>query len=209
MDIKDWYIGRKATCDTQDSLEEKIDRLMSMMGKLIAQDDDQITSLSQRYIRAKEEDKQEISMIEIMIRETNIGQIVKIVEYHLVVEYNMDRMTETDQGIIKIIEVISEEEILGGICNQIRILEVRIIVVDIEGIIEMIIMKEVEVGLGIGNIQIIPEGMIGVTVGLGQVQEQALTEIGLNVINVENMIILLRITQFKSGKGIRGNTTNV
>ena len=48
-------------------------------------------------------------MIEIMIRETGIGQIVEIREYHLVVEYNMDRMTETDQGVIRTIKVISEQ----------------------------------------------------------------------------------------------------
>ena len=31
-------------------------------------------------------------------------------EYHSVVEYNMDRIIRTDQGIIRIIEVILEEE---------------------------------------------------------------------------------------------------
>ena len=53
--------------------------------------------------------RQEISMIKIMIREiinTDIGQIVEIGEYHSVVEYNMYRITETDQGIIKTVEVI-------------------------------------------------------------------------------------------------------
>ena len=56
-----------------------------------------------------------------------------------------------------------EGNILEEICNQIII-----IVVDIEEIIEMIIMKEVKVGLGIDNILII-EGMIEATVGLDQV----------------------------------------
>ena len=41
---------------------------------------------------------------------------------------------------------------------------------DIEEIIEMIIMREAEVGLRIDNIPII-EGMIGATIGLDQVQE--------------------------------------
>ena len=89
-------------------------------------------------------------MIEIMVREIikiYIGQIVHIAEYHSVVEYNMDRIIGTDQGIIRTIEVILEEEILEGIFGQIRIIEV-----DIEEIIETIIMKEVEVGLGIDNI---------------------------------------------------------
>ena len=134
-------------------------------------------------------------MIKSTISETDIGQIVEIEEYYSVLEYNMDRITETYQGIIRNIEVISEEEILEGICDQIRIVEVKIIEVDIEEILEMIFTKEVEVGLGIGNIQIIPEEMIEVIVGLDQVQEQALIEIGLVAINVENMIILLRIAQ--------------
>ena len=40
-----------------------------------------------------------------------------------------------------------------------------------EEIIEMVIMKEVEVGLGIYSIQIIPKGIIEAIVGLDQVQE--------------------------------------
>ena len=72
------------------------------------------------------------------------------------VKYNINRITEIDQGIIGTIEVISEEEILQRICDQIRITEVGT-----EENIEMIIMKEVEVGLVIDNIQIIPQGMIG------------------------------------------------
>ena len=84
-----------------------------------------ISSLNLRYIKANEEDKWEISMIEIMIREVikiDIGQIVEIGEYHSVVEYNMDRITETDQGIIRTIEVILEEDILEIISNQIKIM---------------------------------------------------------------------------------------
>ena len=38
----------------------------------------------------------------------------------------MDRITETDPSIIRIIEVILEEEIIEGICDQIRIIEVDI-----------------------------------------------------------------------------------
>ena len=71
---------------------------------------------------------------------------MEIGEYHSVVEYNMDWIIMTDQGIIGTIEMILEEEILEGICNQIWIIEV-----DWEEIVEMIIMKEVGVGLRIGN----------------------------------------------------------
>ena len=129
-----------------------------------------ISSLNLRYIKANGEDKQEISMVKIIvIREIikiDIGQIVEIGGYHSVVEYNMDRITETDQGIIRTIERISEEEILEGICNQIRIIEVNFKELGTEEIIEMIIMKEVEVGLWIDKVQIIPETMIEVSVGL-------------------------------------------
>ena len=41
MYIKDRYISNKVTFDTKDSLNEKIDRLTSMMSKLTAQDDNQ------------------------------------------------------------------------------------------------------------------------------------------------------------------------
>ena len=94
-------------------------------------------------------------MIEIMVREIikiHIGQIVEIEEYCSVVEYNMDRIIEMDQGIIRTIGVNLEEEI----CCQIKIIEVD---------------AEVEVGLGIDSILIILEGMIESTVGLDQIQE--------------------------------------
>ena len=132
-----------------------------------------INNLNQKYIKAKGEDRQEISMLTAMVRETvriDIGQIMERGEYHSVVEYNMDRIIGTDQGIIRTIEVILEEKILKEISDQIRITEVKIIEVDTEEITEIIIMKEVEVGLGIDNIPII-EGLIEATVGLDQVQE--------------------------------------
>ena len=56
-----------------------------------------------------------------------------------------------------------------GICDQIKIIEVKIKEVDIEEIIEMIIMKEVEVGLGIDSTLIILKGKIEIIVGLDQV----------------------------------------
>ena len=43
MNIKEWYISKNVTFDTQDSLDVKIYRLTSMMSKLTAQDDNQIT----------------------------------------------------------------------------------------------------------------------------------------------------------------------
>ena len=56
---------------------------------------------------------------------------------------------------------------------------------DIEEIIEVIIMKEVEVGLEKDSFQIMPERMTEVVVvGIDQVQELVLIEIGLDVISV-------------------------
>ena len=64
---------------------------------------------------------------------------------------------------------------------------------DIEVIIEMTTLEEVGVGLGKDNILVILEGMTeAVAVSLHQVQELVLTEIGLDVLNVGNMIISLR-----------------
>ena len=56
--------------------------------------------------------------------------------------------------------MIIEEEISEEIFNQIRIIEVKIIEVDIKEIMEMKIMKEVEVGLGIDIILITLEGIV-------------------------------------------------
>ena len=42
MNIKDEYISKKVTFDTQDGLEENIDRLMSMMSKLTTEDDNPV-----------------------------------------------------------------------------------------------------------------------------------------------------------------------
>ena len=41
MSTKDSYVNKRVTFDTKDALEEKIDRLMTMMSKLTAQDDEQ------------------------------------------------------------------------------------------------------------------------------------------------------------------------
>ena len=80
---------------------------------------------------------------------------------------------------------------------KVRISEDRIIEVDIEEIIEMIIMKEVGVGLEKGHIQVLLEEMTGVvvTVDEGQDQELVLIERELGVIHVENMIISQKIVQ--------------
>ena len=76
---------------------------------------EQINSSNLRYLKAKEEDRQKISMIDIiMIREIiriGIDQIVKIEEFHLVVEFSVDKIIRITQDINIVIGTILEEEI--------------------------------------------------------------------------------------------------
>ena len=53
MSIKDGYISKKVTFHTQDGLEEKIDRLMTMMSKLTAQDDEQNKQFKPEIFQSK------------------------------------------------------------------------------------------------------------------------------------------------------------
>ena len=50
-------------------------------------------------------------MIRKMIK-IGIDQIVEIEEYHLVVEYSVDKIIQTDQGMSRIIGMVLEDEIL-------------------------------------------------------------------------------------------------
>ena len=81
-------------------------------------------------------------MTDITIR-IGIDQIVEIEESTLVVEFSMDKSTEVGQGMDKAIGMTLGEEILEVMQEHIkvRILEDRIIEVDIEEIIEMKIMR--------------------------------------------------------------------
>ena len=102
MNIKDGNTSKKATFNTQDNLEEKIDRLMTLMCKGTAQDDSENRWLSLKYIRVREEVRQEIFMIDMTeIIKIGIDQIVEIGEFHLVVEYNMGKTIETEQGMTR------------------------------------------------------------------------------------------------------------
>ena len=103
-----------------------------------------------------------------------------------------------------IIEMTLGETILG----KQKIIDVNILEVDIEGIIGMITLEEVEVGLGIDNIQVTLEGMTEVEVGLDQVQELELTETELDVLSVVNMIILLKTVQTHKQERNHGNKYN-
>ena len=53
MNIRDGYNSKKVTFDTWDSLEEKTDRLISMMSKLTPQDDSQNKQLKPKIYYGK------------------------------------------------------------------------------------------------------------------------------------------------------------
>ena len=123
MNIKDGYISKKVTFNTQDGLKEKIDRLMSMMCKLTAQDHDSVKQFKPKIYQSKrrqerDNQRQETFMIDaIMVKEiikTDIDQIVETEEFSLVVKYNMDKIIEIALGMIRTIGEILEEEILEG-----------------------------------------------------------------------------------------------
>ena len=113
----------------------------------------------------------------------DINQIAEKEGHHTGVEISMEKVIEEDCIMWITIEMIIQETILG-IC--------KIIEVDTEGIIEMLIMEKVRVGLGTHNIQIKSVGIAEVVViHVDQVQESVLIEIELDAISVGNMVILL------------------
>ena len=120
-----------------------------------------------------------------VISKIDIDQIVEIGKHHSELVIRPDRIIE--EG------TICRWMILGEIIlEECKIIEVQILEMDMKVIIEMRTLEEVGVGLGKENIQIILEEVTeAVVVGL----EPLLTEIGLDVINVGNMIILLRTVQ--------------
>ena len=143
MNIRNGYVSKKGTFDTQYALEEKIDGHTSMMSNLTAQDDVQTKQFKPKIYQTKR--RGQTRKLEIMVKEIikiDIGQVVETWEYCLVVEYSMDRIIEIGPGAVRTAEMISGEEILEGTWEQIKIIEE-----DIGKTIGTIIMKEVEVGI--------------------------------------------------------------
>ena len=68
-----------------------------------------ISSLSIRYIKVNEEDKQEISIIEIImikdITRIDIGLIVEVGEHHIEIEISMDKAIKEEHAMLIIIEM--------------------------------------------------------------------------------------------------------
>ena len=88
-----------------------------------------------------------------------------------------------------------------NILEEHRIIEVKILEVGVEVIIEMTTLEEVEVDPRKDNIKVILEGITeAVPVGQDQIWEPVIAEIGLDVWNVGNMIILLKTVQIHQQK---------
>ena len=147
MSIKDSY-KKKVTFDTWYGLEEKIDSLTVIMGKLATRDNGTNRQFRpQLYIRIKEGDRIDIFMTDIILISAVIkigtDQIAEIGEFYL-----MDKV-EVDQGMKKIIAMIIGEEILEVMWECINILKDRMVEENIEEIIEMKITVKKEVGVGL------------------------------------------------------------
>ena len=94
MNITDGYHSKKVvTFDTQDRLDDKIDKLMSMISKLIAHSNNQNKHFKYKFFKVKGEEKQGITKMKAIIG-IDINQIVLIGECPLGVELGMDRIIE-------------------------------------------------------------------------------------------------------------------
>ena len=93
---------------------------------------------------------------------------MEIEGHHSEVVVSIERIIGEDHKMSIIIEMTLEETII----ETHKITEVKILEVDIEGIIEMTTLEEVEIGLGKNNIQVILAEMTEVAVvAQNQVQE--------------------------------------
>ena len=167
MSIKDGYNNKKVTFDTQDRLEDKIDRLTVMMSKL-AVSEEGVNKPFKPMIHQSKRRGQTRNFYDRCNYQNRYRKIVEI-EYNLVVEFNMDRIIEVDQAMDKALGMTLGEEILEAMQEhiKIKISKDRIIEVDIKETTEMIIMKEIAVGLEKGHIWVISEKMMGVVVIVG------------------------------------------
>ena len=98
-----------------------------------------------RYIKAKEWDRVEIFIIDVIM----ISEVIKIcIDQILEIgEFNLVDKVEVNQGISKIIGMITGEEILEVTWECIKILEDRIVEENIEEITGTKIIVEKEVGV--------------------------------------------------------------
>ena len=93
---------------------------------------------------------------------------MEIGECQLDIELTTYSIIEEHCNTLIIIEITLEKKIL----EEHKIIQVKVLELDIEAIIEMTTLEEVEVGLGKDNIQVILEGIIeAVVVDQDQAQD--------------------------------------
>ena len=160
MNVKDSY-SKKVTFDTKDGLEDKIDNLTTMMGKLVVRDGKVSRLFKPQIHQSKRRGQVEIFMIHIIMTE----EIIKIGTGQI-----MDKI-EIDQGMDKIIG----EEILGAMPGHIKILVDRIVEENIEVIIGMKITVQREVGVGLEK-----DHFQGIIIVLGIREAQVIADQGLD-----------------------------
>ena len=141
------------TFDTQDRLDDKLDKITSMMSKLKAQVSN----------KNRGEEKQQIIMIKANIK-IDTDKIVEIGECHLEVEISTDRLIEKGCNI-----TIKEVNLGEEITEKCKIIELKILEMDVEVTIEMKTLVEVEVGLEKDSTQVILEEVIKAVVDQDQV----------------------------------------
>ena len=147
MNIKEGF-SKKFTFNTIDDIEQKIDKLMVMMGKLMMEDEGQNRQFKPQVYQSIEE---EVRLDVLMIREdfrTGLSPIT-----HIEDDQGMDKAIEVGQGMIPIIEIVT-----GIIQKIVRGMEDRIIIITTEG--ETLEIKiRIEIGVGHTKDRIEIEGM--------------------------------------------------
>ena len=156
MNVRDRYnIKKVVTFDMQNRLDDKIYQLTSMINILIAQGSNQNKQFEPKIYQGKRRGQTRKCYDQGNYQNryrSNSGDR----KCRLGVELNMDRIIEEGHNMLTIIEMTSEEKVL----EEHKIIEVKILEVEIEVTIETMILEEVEVDLKKGNIQVILEGMI-------------------------------------------------
>ena len=133
MNIWGGYNSNKKTVsfDTQDRLDDKIDKLASLMSKCQLKEVTELYNLSPNFIKEKGEDKVEIIMTKVDIK-VDINQTMEIdtVDCHIEVDLSTDKFIEKGLSMFKIMEEILGEEILEKhITIEVKISEENIEVV--------------------------------------------------------------------------------
>ena len=134
MRIREGASGR-VSFDTREGLNEKIDKLMVMVGKVAAKDSDRIRQFSPRYIKVEVDVRTEVIVKEIIRIGTGqtIDQIVGIEDSSDKTEIDPD-LSEVIDGVVS--KIIPEDRVY-------RIAEESIEII----VIEMVVTTEVGTGL--------------------------------------------------------------